>query len=203
MATASDLSRLSFLDLPAEIRIEIYQHLFQSAQIIVPATSLVALPLPPRVCSGGFQRHVLNTCWTIRNEALSYLMAATTLHICQPLDEATPIPPYYLQYIPRLLVSDAKAFSRQPFNADRLPGLQVLELRNITIWCKYHAESFFLDDELGSSTMYDLALYNINRISPSLTKLVEDKQRAYRVRLFCQFVVSSASYDTIVSYPNR
>jgi hypothetical protein len=126
-------------------------------------------------------------------------MAATTLHICQPLDEATPIPPRYLQNIPRLLVSDAKAFSRQPFNADRLPGLQVLELRNITIWCKYHAESFFLEDELGSSTMYDLALYNINRISPSLTKLVEDKQRAYRVRLFCQFVVSSASHDTIVS----
>jgi hypothetical protein len=130
-------------------------------------------------------------------------MAATTLRICQPLDEATPIPQYYLQNIPRLLVSDAKAFSRQPFNADRLPGLQVLELRNITIWCKYHAESFFLDDELGSSTMYDLALYNINRISPSLTKLIEDKQRAYRVRLCCQFVVSSISHDTIVSYPNR
>jgi hypothetical protein len=84
------------------------------------------------------------------------------------------------------------------------PGLQVLELRNITVWCKYHAESFFLDDELSSSIMHDLALYSINRISPSLTKLVEDKQRAYRVRLFCQFVVSSASYDTIVvSYPNR
>lgn len=119
------------------------------------------------------------------------------------MDEATPIPLYYLQNIPRLLVSDVKAFSRQPFNAGRLPGLQVLELRNITIWCKYHAESFFLDDELGSSTKYNLALYNINRISPSLTKLVEDKQRAYRVRLFCLFVVSSASHDTIVSYPNR
>jgi hypothetical protein len=60
-------------------------------------------------------------------------MAATTLHICQHLDETIPIPPYYLQNIPRLLASDAKAFSRQPFNADQLPGLQVLELRNITI----------------------------------------------------------------------
>ena len=71
------------------------------------------------------------------------------------------------------------------------------------IWCKYHAESFFLDDELGSSTMYDLALYNINRISPSLTKLVEYKQRAYRIQLFCQFAISFASYDTSVSYPIR
>ena len=203
MATTSDLPPLGFLDLPAEVRIEIYQHLFEAAQIIVSATQPIALPFAPIVCSGGFQRHVLNTCWTIRNEALSYLMAATTLHICQPLDDAIPIPPYYLQNIPRLLVSDVKAFSRQPFNADHLPGLQVLELHKVTIWCRYYAESFFLKDKLGSSIMYNLALYNINRISPSLTKLVEDKQRAYRIRLFCQFVVSSVSHDTMVSYPNR
>jgi hypothetical protein len=198
MADTSQLPPLGFLDLPAEIRIEIYQHLFRAAQIIVPATQLLAPQIQSLVCSSGFQRHVLNTCWTIRNEALSYLMAATTLQICQPLDEAVPIPPYYLDNIPRLVVSDAKAFSRQPFKPDRLPGLQVLELRNITIWCKYHSESFFLEGELGSSTMYDLALYNINRISPTLTKMIHEKQRAYKVRLFCQFVVSSASHDTIV-----
>ena len=198
MAAVSEVPPLGFLDLPAEIRIEIYQHLFRAAQIMVPASQLLAPTTSSIICSGGFQRHVLNTCWTIRNEALSYLMAETTLQICQPLDEAVPIPPYYLENIPRLVVSDAKAFSRQPFKADRLPGLQVLELRNITIWCKYHSESFFLEGELGSSTMYDLALYNINRISPELTKMIRGKQRTHKIRLFCQFVVSSASHDTIV-----
>jgi hypothetical protein len=197
-----ELPPIGFLDLPAEIRIEIYRHLFRAAQIVVPATQLVASALSPIACSGGFQRHVLDTCWTIRNEALSYLLAATTLQICQPLGEAVPIPPYYLENIPRLVVSDAKAFSRQPFKPDRLPGLQVLELRNITIWCKYHSENFFLEGELGSSTMYDLALYNINRISPALTQMICDKQRAYKVCLFCQFVVSSASHDTIVCFLN-
>jgi hypothetical protein len=196
MATPSKVSPLGFLDLPTEIRIEIYRHLFTAAEIIVPATP----PLPPVVCSGGFQRHVLNTCWTIRNEALSYLMAATTLQICQPLDETVPIPPCYLENIPRLVVSDAKAFSRRPFKPERLPALQVLELRNITIWCKYHPESFFLEGELGSSTMYGLALYNINRISPVLTKMIHEKERTYRIRLLCQFVVSSASHDTIVRF---
>lgn len=127
-------------------------------------------------------------------------MAATTLQICQPLDEAVPIPPWYLENIPRLVVSDAKAFSRQPFKSERLPALQVLELRNITIWCKYHPESFFLEGELGSSTMYGLALYNINRISPVLMKMIHDKDRTYRIRLLCQFVVSSASHDTIVCF---
>lgn len=194
---------LGFLDLPAEIRIEIYRHLFRAAQIIVPATGRVTPPIPPIVCSGGFQRHVLNTCWTIRNEALSYLMAATTLQICQPLDEAVPIPPYYLENIPRLVVSNAKAFSRLPFKPERLPALQVLELRNIPIWCKYHPESFFLEGVLGSSTMYGLALYNINRISPALTKMIHEKERTYRIRLFCQFVVSSASHNTIVCFPTH
>lgn len=202
MAAPSEVAPIGFLDLPAEIRIEIYRHLFNAAEIIIPATQVVAPPLSPIVCSGGFQRHVLNTCWAIRNEALSYLIAATTLQICQPLDEAVPIPPYYLENIPRLVVSYAKAFSRQPFRPDHLPGLQVLELRDIPIWCKYHSESFFLEDELGSSTMYDLALYNINRMSPALTKIIHEKERAYRVRLQCQFVVSSASHDTIVRSPD-
>jgi hypothetical protein len=202
MATASQFHPLGFLDLPAEIRIEIYRHLFTAAQIVVPATQLVATPLSPIVCSGGFQRHFLSTCWTIRNEALAYLIAATTLQICQPLDEAVPIPPHYLENIPRLVVSDPKAFSRQPFNPDRLPGLQVLELRNIPVWCKYHPESFFLEGDCGSTTMYDLAMYNVNRISPALTKMIHEKQRAYRVRLFCQFVVSSASHGTIVCFLN-
>ena len=192
-------SAVGFLDLPAEIRIEIYQHLFEAAQITVPALHLLTTSLVPLVvCSGGFQKRFLETCWTIRNEALQYLLAATNLHISQPMDQAIPIPPYYLENIPRLVVSDAKSFSSQEFKSDRLPGLQVLELRNITIWCKYHSESFFLEDEHGSPTMFGLAQYNLNRISPSLTRLVRQKSRAFKIRLFCQFVVSSASHDTIV-----
>lgn len=193
-------SGVGFLDLPAEIRIEIYRYLFEAAQIVVPASQLVTSIAPLGVCSGGFQRRLLDTCWTIRNEALSYLLAATTLHISQPLDQAVPIPPHYLENIPRLVVSDAKAFSSQEFKGDRLPALQVLELHNITIWCKYHSESFFLEDEFGSPTMFGLAQYNLNRISPSLTRLIGGKQRTFKVRLFCQFVVSSASHETIVCH---
>lgn len=120
----SELPPLGFLDLPAEIRIEIYQHLFRSALIVASATQLVAPPIPSIICSGGFQRHVLSTCWTIRNEAHSYLMAATTLQIRQPLDDAVPIPPYHPENIPRLVVSDAKAFSRQPFKPDRFLNVE-------------------------------------------------------------------------------
>ncbi len=194
-------SAVGFLDLPAEIRIEIYHRLFEAAQIVVPASHLVTTSLKTLVlCSGGFQKRFLETCWTIRNEALQYLLAATTLHISQPLDQACPIPPYYLENIPRLVVSDAKSFSSQEFKADRLPGLQVLELRNITIWCKYHSESFFLEDELGSPTMFGLAQYNLDRISPSLTRLTRKRQRTFKIRLFCQFVVSSDSHGTIVRH---
>ena len=194
-------SAVSFLDLPTEIRIEIYQHLFDAAQIVVPASHLVTTSLKTLVSySGGFQKQFLETCWTIRNEALKYLLAATTLHISQPLDRACPIPPYYLNNIPRLVVSDAKSFSSQEFKADRLPGLQILELRNITIWCKYHSESFFLEDELGSSTMFGLAQYNLHRISPSLTRLTRERQRTFKIRLLCQFVVSSDSHGTIVRH---
>jgi hypothetical protein len=71
-----------------KLQIEIYRHLFSVAQIICPATQLIAPLLALIVCSGGCQRHVLNTCWTIRNGVLSYPTAATNLHICQPLDGA-------------------------------------------------------------------------------------------------------------------
>jgi hypothetical protein len=203
--TSLPTSGLSFLDLPAELRIQIYQHLFEAAQIIVNCSRasmppLVVPSLKGATCGGGFQRHLLSTCRTIRNEATAYLLAATTLQISHPLDEAVPIPPYYLANIPRLIVADPKAFSREPFRADRLQGLQVMELHNIIIWCKFHSESFFLESEVGSPTMFGLALYNLNRISPALTSLIGRKGRSFKIRLVCQFVVSSATHDTIVCF---
>ena len=198
-----DSQTLGFLDLPVEIRIDIYRYLFDAAEIMVNGPPFSKDPVPSVICKGGFQRKILDTCWTIRNEAAAYLFAATTLKISQPLDEACPIPPYYLYNIPRLVVTDAKAFSKEQFKADRLPGLQVLELRNITIWCLYHPEEFLLNSEFGDETMLGVTSYNINRISPSLTRLIGEKDRTYKIHLFCQFVVSSDSHETIVSYPSN
>lgn len=46
MTTPSKVSPLGFLDLPTEIRIEIYRRLLTAAHIIVPATQLITPPLP-------------------------------------------------------------------------------------------------------------------------------------------------------------
>jgi hypothetical protein len=104
----------------------------------------------------------------------------------------------YLSVIPKAVVLDAKAFSNMPLQLDLFGGLRILELRNITIWCKYHDEAY-LQSEEGDESMYGLAMFNLSRISNLLVELCMPSDRPFGIRLFCQYVVSSLTQQTIVS----
>lgn len=116
--------------------------------------------------------------------------------------KAAKIPSPYLSAIPKAVVLDAKAFSNMPFQLDLFHGLRFLELRNITIWCKYHDEAY-LQSEEGDESMYGLAMFNLSRISNVLVELCMRSDRTFEIRLLCQYVVSSFTQQTIVSATAR
>jgi hypothetical protein len=138
LATTSDQKStpFGFLDLPTEIRIEVYQHLFEAARLSIEAAHVTSQHCGFNICSCAFPWHIINTCRRLRQEALPYLLAATTLTVSSTLTRANLIPAAYLSAIPRAVVLDAKAFSAEPFQLERFVSLRTLELRNITIWCK-------------------------------------------------------------------
>ena len=209
-----------FLDLPYEIRFEIYRHLFQNARLSltnkypVAATSQLNAIIPPEVLlqasvsvplqrryKSSYPFQLLCTNRTIFDEAVQYLSQSSTIEISEALDFAvSQLPYYYLQHSPHLIVLDAYKFSRAPFNCSvPFPSLQILELRNIVIWCKFHQEAFLSSQE-GEPVMISLAMFNLNRIAPCLTDLCERKEseRNFEIRLDCHFVVQSDQNDTIV-----
>lgn len=187
----------SLLDLPAEIRIEIYRHLFDAAQLslegVDPGTRHCGSP----ICSCAFPYHILNTCQQLRNEATTYLLAATTLQVSGSLENLNQLPSKYISAITRAVVLNTESFSKAPLQLDSLLTLKTLELRNITVWCKYHDE-FYLQTPEGDECMLALALFNLGRISSRFTTLYADTTRPYNILLCCQFVVSSMTDETIV-----
>ena len=78
-----------------------------------------------------------------------------------------------------------------------LPSLEVLEIRNIDVWCRYFDE-VYLESEKADGTMVDLAFFNLGRIGRGLKELVVGERR-FKVVLCCQFVINSLSDETIVS----
>jgi hypothetical protein len=186
------------LTLPGEIRLEVYRYLFEGAQLTLESAHPAGVPCGFTICSCLFPWHVLHTCKMLRSEALPYLLAATTLEVSGTMVKATKIPSSYLSVIPKAVVLDAKAFSNMPLQLDLFGGLRILELRNITIWCKYHDEAY-LQSEEGDESMYGLAMFNLSRISNLLVELCMPSDRPFGIRLFCQYVVSSLTQQTIVS----
>lgn len=195
-STTVSAPRCGFLHLPYEIRTEVYSYLFEAAQLSIEAVHATSPHCGYTICSCAFPWHISHTCRQLRAEALPYLLAATTLEVSSSLVKATIIPPPYLSAIPRAVVLDAKAFSSQPFKLDSFNSLKTLELRNITIWCKYHDEAYFESKE-GDESMFGLAMFNLNRISNLLTALCDEVERDFKILLCCQYVVNSLTHETI------
>lgn len=190
-------STLGFLDLPPEVRIKIYQNLFESAQLSIESPHPNNSPCGLSICSCDFPFHILSTCHQLQIEASAYLLASTTLQLGNRFDKTFLLPESYLASIPRVVILNAEAFSKQSLHLDKLKSLRILELRNITIWCKYHDETY-LESPEGEEAMLGLALFNLNRISGQLTMLCRRMDRKFKILLCCQFVVSSLTHETIV-----
>ena len=187
------------LAIPGEVRLEVYRYLFEGAQLSVEPANPTGSHCGFTICSCAFPWHILHTCKKLRYEALPYLLSVTTLEVSSTLVNATKIPSSYLSLIPRAVVLDAKAFTNMPFQLDLFKSLKLLELRNITIWCKYHDEAY-LESPEGDECMYGLAMFNLGRISNLLVDLCTELERPFGIRLCCLYVVSSLTHETIVSH---
>jgi len=190
-------ARLGFLDLPTEIRLQVYSYLFDSAKLACDTPHGGWPSCGYSVCSCLFPRHISSTCRQLRQEALPVLMAATTVEVAGSFDKVVTMPECYLTAINRAVVLDAKQFSLQPFLLERLPALKILELRNITIWCKFYDE-VFLESPKADEAMIGMAYFNLTRIGKRLQELCH-KPRPFKLHLCCQFVVNSLSDETVVS----
>lgn len=131
-----------FLDLPAEIRWEIYSHLFDSAKLSCETPHAIWPKCGKSVCSCLFPRHITSTCRQLRTETLPLLLAATTVEVAGSFDKIITMPESYLGRINYAVVLDAKLFSLRPFQLEKMPALKVLELRNITVGTQHNAYSF-------------------------------------------------------------
>lgn len=188
---------LGFLDLPPEIRFEVYAHLFEDAKLTCDTPHATWPSCGHSVCSCLFPRHIANTCRQLRQESLPILMAATTVEVAGSFDKVVTMPDCYLGAINRAIVLDAKVFSLRPFQLEMLPALRILELRNITIWCKFYDE-VFLESPHADDVMISMAYFNLRRIGKSLQELCIAR-RPFKLHLCCQFVVNSLSDETVVS----
>lgn len=187
------------LAVPVEVRMVVYCYLFEEAQLSVESAHPTGSPCGFTICSCAFPWHILRTCKKLRYEAMPYLLAATTLEVSGTMAKAARIPSSYLSMIPRAVVLDAKAFTNMPLQLDLFRSLKLLELRNITVWCKYHDEAY-LESAEGDESMYGLAMFNLSRINSLLVELCTGSGRSFGIRLCCQFVVSSLTHETMVRF---
>lgn len=195
---------LGFLDIPAEVRVEVYQHLFRSAELSLEPAFPSVSHCGFTICPCRFPYALLSTCRTLRQEALSYLLAATTLQLSNTSSHKLALlPAHYLAGIPRAVVLNIGQFLKHPLNFAQFPALQMLELRNIVVWCRYHDERDLCgesddDGAAADELMLNLAMFNIKRHSASLAGLCASAERPFNITLHCRFVVSSARQETLV-----
>jgi hypothetical protein len=185
---------LGFLDLPAEVRIDIYKCLFQAS----------LLSIEPRyqhcrkaVCPCAFPWQLVNTCQQLRAEALPYLLAATTLSIAGGVGTISSLPQTWLPSIPRAVVLSIEQFGKDPLDFATFRALQILELRELAVWCNYHDDESFSGED-GAETMINMAMFQLKRNSLHLHTLCNEKGRSFNILLFCRFVITSAKHETIV-----
>ncbi|KIV86799.1 hypothetical protein PV11_02387 [Exophiala sideris] len=179
--------RCPMLELPAEIRVAIYRHLFANAQLFLQGRSKF-FHCGPKLCSCDFPWQILGTCWRLRHEAMPYLLLATTIRFASTLENADRLPQSYLSAIPQA-VCRIDAVGKLPLRLDMFRGLKVLELRDLVIWCKYYNPAY-LENPAADEGMIDRAVFNLKRSGVNLSEL--DGQRSFKVLLHCQFVTSSS-----------
>ena len=219
------LERSALLELPFEVRISIYQELFKAP--------LLGLDLPYHksssscrspICTCDYPWQITTCCRQTRTESLHLLHTTATLTLQTSFDRARLIPRVHLSAIPHVIVLDAKAFSDlttpsslicspPPIDFTRLLSrsllsLRLLELRNLTIWCQWNNETY-LESEEANDSMFNLAMFNLQRNSPRLLSLCKipyaekcEKEgsgfRDFRILLCCQYVGSSLRHETVV-----
>ncbi len=186
------------LELPLEIRVEIYQHLFKSARLSIEPVYPAIPHCRFSICSCWFPWHIVNTCHLLRQEALQYLLAATTLQIASLPNKAALLPAMFTSAIPRAVVMNVESYSKSPLDLGSFRLLRTLELHNIAVWCQYHDEEYLCGDG-GDEVMYDLAMFNLKRNSLHLHQLCSTRDRAFNILLYCRYVVSSVKHETLVS----
>lgn len=200
-ASSSPIECSGLLDLPTEIRIEIYRHLFAAAQLSLEGGHPDSWHCGSSICLCAFPYHLVNTCRQLRHEAAPYLLGATTLQVKHSLENVDRLPPRYVSEITRAVMLNVGSFSKSPMQLGSFLALKTVELRNITVWCKYHDEAY-LESHEGDDCMIGLALFNLGRISPHFTQLCADTTRSFKILLCCQYVVSSMTDETIVRNPS-
>lgn len=187
-----------FLDLPAEVRVDIYRHLFRDAVLALEPAFPALSHCGYSICRCQFPHAVVSTCRTIRLEAVAYLLASTTLSLASTSHKLDLLPAYYLSAIPRARVFSIGQYLKRPINFDRFPALETLELHNIAVWCRYHSAEDLAGED-GEQIMLSLAMFNIKRHGPDLALLCASSDRRFNILLHCRFVISRQ--ETLVSNP--
>ncbi|KAI1624005.1 hypothetical protein EDD37DRAFT_393427 [Exophiala viscosa] len=187
--------RCPILELPAEIRIEIYRHLFADAQLFLQGKAKF-FHCGPELCSCDFPWQILGTCRRLRQDALPYLLAATTLRFASTLENADRLPQNYLAAISQAVICRVDAIGSGPLQLERFRGLKVLEVRDLVIWCKYYDQAY-LETPTADEGMIGLALFNLKRSTLNLTICYFDTQRVFKILLHCHFVTSSSSKSIV------
>ena len=188
---------LGFLDLPGEVRVEIYRHLFCSAELSIEPAFPSVSHCGVSICPCRFPYAITNTCQTVRRESLSYLLESTTLQLSSSSHKTDLLPDAYLSGITRAVVLNVGQYLKRPLDFARFPALRTLELRNIAVWCRYHDEDDLCGED-ADEIMINLAMFNIRRHSASLASLCASAERPFNILLYCRFVVSSARSQTLV-----
>ena len=187
--------RCHLLELPSELLIMIYHHLFKNALIELEGISNFTLTGPANL--RNFPRQILDTCRQLRQEARPYLFAASTLELRQTIEKGPPLPSSYFPSIPRLVIMESAMRCKKQLRIGLFHSLKTLELRSLTIWCMYQEDTYLIGPE-GEECMIQLAMFNLKRTNIQLHQLCADKTRSFKILLGCQFVVTSKTHGTIV-----
>jgi hypothetical protein len=200
MPVSGVLISRSLTDLPAEVRVQIYQHLFDGAELSVEPAFPAVSHCNRSFCVCRFPHALLSTCRLLRLEATSYLLKSTTLHLSSTSHKVRLLPPSFIAGISRAVIMNIGHYLREPLDFTKFQALRVLELRNIAVWCRYHEDDDF-EGEAGHELMMNLATFNIKRNSASLAALCACVERPFKIILCCRFVISSfrQRQETLVS----
>ena len=188
--------KCGLLELPFEIRTEIYRCLFDSARLSIEPVYPSIPHCRYTICSCWFPWHIVNTCQQLRQEALGSLLAATTLQIASLPTKAKLLPDVFLSTIPKAIIMNVESYSKSPLDLGSFRSLRTLELHNIAVWCQYHDEESLCGELGGNEIMFDLAMFNLKRNSLHLSSLCHSRDRTFKILLHCRYVVKN---ETLVS----
>lgn len=198
MATSK---RSYLLELPLEIRLMIYGHLFADLTIrnvfniwvtwYEDSTAYDRFEIKHRPKAA--KPNILFACRKLREEGLPYLVAATKTLVVQHTakGQRDMIPDLYLSSVTRLVLdTTCPPEARTHLRLGRLPALQILEIEVHGVHCTQLGPSSNATAVIQSST-YDTGIISglrgkllaLNMPRQVLRKVYEDKTRRFRIVL--------------------